>query len=487
MKKPNILFIMCDQLRADIFSCVGGSAHTPNIDALAAEGVCFTNCMTVAPLCVPARVSLMTGKYPHSNGAWDNAPYILSPDADLWPKVIRDQGYSTSVFGKLHLHSDYGDMIAYEPTVRGYGFDFVNEISGPHSSTQTRTHLSEMWMEKGLWETYCLDMDTRKKPFAKPTPLPTEAYYDVYVGTESRKYLEEYSGEKPWFCHVSFGGPHEPWDAPRPYSEMYAPDDMPKPLPQTADAKPDRPRGMVDANFNKLNCRCSEETAAELRANYSGTVTLIDEQIGALIKTIKRRGEWDNTVVLLTSDHGELNGDHGMVKKRNFYRGALNIPLIIRTPETVGRDEHFCDALTSFLDVGTTLTDYAGGTQDYIQFGRSLKPLIENGGTEFRDCVISELSGELMYMDRKWKMVTNAQGEVYQLFDLENDPDELLNMAGAEEYRKKEEELTIRLFRELAGTRCLTATVMQMTEPPLSAEFKENYGDSIALRARRMT
>ena len=111
-KQPNILFIMADQFRGDIMSCVGGPAQTPSLDALAAEGSCFTNCSTVAPLCVPARISMMTGKYPHTTGSWDNAAYALSPEANLWTKEIQSMGYSTAVFGKLHLHTDFGDIIS---------------------------------------------------------------------------------------------------------------------------------------------------------------------------------------------------------------------------------------------------------------------------------------------------------------------------------------------------------------------------------------
>jgi len=207
---------MADQFRGDVMSCVGGPAHTPNLDMLASEGVCFTNCSTTAPLCVPARISMMTGKYPHTTGAWDNAAFALSPEANLWTKVIKQQGYNTSVFGKLHLHTDFGDMIGREYIVNGYGFDVVNEISGPHATCQTRTHMGESLQKKGLWETYCSDMETRNRPFAKPSPLPLEDYYDVYVGREGKKYLEEYNGDKPWFCHISFGGPHEPWDTPEP-------------------------------------------------------------------------------------------------------------------------------------------------------------------------------------------------------------------------------------------------------------------------------
>ena len=116
-KRPNILFIMTDQFRADVMSCAGGCARTPALDSLAAEGIRFTECYTVSPLCVPARVSMMTGLYPHTTGVWKNANYVLSPDANLWVKAIHDSGYATSVFGKLHLHTDYGDFIKREITL----------------------------------------------------------------------------------------------------------------------------------------------------------------------------------------------------------------------------------------------------------------------------------------------------------------------------------------------------------------------------------
>ena len=126
MSKPNILFIMADQFRADALHCNGGPGLTPNLDALASEGVLFTNCYTAAPLCVPARISLFTGKYPHTTTAWDNSVYVLDPDAELWTKEIRNQDYETAVIGKLHLHADRGNMIGMESYVNGYGFNFVS-------------------------------------------------------------------------------------------------------------------------------------------------------------------------------------------------------------------------------------------------------------------------------------------------------------------------------------------------------------------------
>ena len=468
---PNILFIMADQFRSDVMSCVGGSAQTPNLDALAAEGVCFTNCCTVAPLCVPARISMMTGKHPHTTGVWDNADYALSPEANLWTKVIHAQGYGSGLFGKTHLHTDFGDMISREPIVQGYGFDTVNEVSGPHSTCQTRTHMSEEWKAKGVWEAYCADMLNRTKvPCAKPSPLPLEDYYDVYVGRKGREFLEQYHEDKPWFCHVSFGGPHEPWDTPEPYASMYRPEDMPAPLPHIQESTADRPRGEYDRIYAKKEIRCSEETAGEIRANYCGGVTLIDKMIGEIIDTIKKRGEWENTVVLFTSDHGEMNGDHGFVNKRNFLRPSLNIPLILRTPETAKKGGRASNALVSLLDIGPPLAALAGGTLAYAPCGKSLCPVLE-GAAEHRSYILSEYAGEIMYMDREWKMVTNKAGEPYLLFDMQNDPQELQNLIGAPEYETVVVTLERKLMRAIAENRCLKPSLTQMPTPRFGQEF----------------
>lgn len=467
LARPNILFIMADQFRGDVMGCAGGPARTPNLDALAGEGVLFTNCCTAAPLCVPARISMMAGLYPHDTGAWDNAPYALSPEAPMWSRVIRALGYGSAVFGKLHLHTDYGDIIARGDVVRGYGFETVDETSGPHAACRARTHMGELWKALGLWDGYCADMRGRgKAPRAKPSPLPLEAYYDVYVGRRGREYLEGYGGEAPWFCHVSFGGPHEPWDTPEPYAGLYKGAALPPPLPPVRDRFVGRPRGEYDRLWETGELHCDEKTAREIRADYCGGVTLIDEMIGGLLETVRRRGEWEHTVVLFTSDHGELNGDHGLVNKRNFLRPALNVPLIVRTPETARRGGRRCGGLVSLLDVGPTLAELAGGTLDYEQFGRSLIPCIRDPERPHRDYILSEYAGEIMYMDREWKLAVNRHGEPYQLFHLAEDSGETDNLAGAPEYREREAALERRLFRAVSENRRLRPGVLQMSAPP---------------------
>lgn len=465
-KQPNILFLFADQWRADHLSCVGGPARTPNLDSIAAEGVVFTNCSTVAPLCVPARISLFTGKYPHTTGAWDNSEYVLSPDAPIWTKEFRGLGYDTSLFGKTHLHTTFGNVIGREWLVNGYGFDTVNEIAGPRGIGRSYTYMGEDWKAKGLYEPFCKDMDDRgKRPHAKPSPLPLEDYYDVYVGQRGKEYLENYSGEKPWFCHISFAGPHEPWDTPEPYASMYRKEDMPKPLPIEVSVNPERPTGEADVRRELPDQKCSPDIAPEIRANYCGGCTLIDDQIGEIIDVIKKRGEWENTIVLFTSDHGEQNGDQGFVQKRCFYRSALNIPLVIRTPETaVGRGK-MTDTLVSLLDVGPTLTELAGKKLDYEQFGKSLCRIIDGTETDVRDYVLSEYYGEIMYMDHEWKIVTNNKGEVYMLFDMVNDPDEQRNLAAAPEAAKITAVLREKMMRAIAENQCLQPVVTQIVNP----------------------
>ncbi|MBQ9080423.1 MAG: sulfatase-like hydrolase/transferase [Clostridia bacterium] len=461
-RRPNILFLMADQFRGDAMSCVGGKANTKNLDEIASEGVVFTQCSTTAPLCVPARVALFSGKYAHTTGAWDNKKFILSPDANIWSKEIKNQGYNTALIGKTHLHGGGGDIIGREPLVNAYGFDMVNEMTGPHACLTARTYMTEEWREKGLFDAFCEDINRRgKAPFAQPSPLPLEDYYDVYVGKHGREFLENAESDKPWFCHISFGGPHEPWDTPEPYASMYDPADMPKPLPRMKDANPDRPRGVTDGLMSKAKISCNEEQAAEIRADYCGGCALIDEQIGRIIDVIKARGEWDNTVVLFTSDHGEMNGDHGFVNKRTFLDGALNVPLIIRTPETAKQGGKKCDALVSLMDVGPTLVELAGGKIEYEQFGKSLCGVLDGSEAQPRDYVLSELSGEIMYMDNEWKIVVNAEGDVYMLFDRVNDKNEQNNLAASAEAQEITHRLREKMLKAIMQTQCHTPAVVQ--------------------------
>ena len=335
MSAPNILFLMTDQQRWDAMGSSGDWVRTPNLDRIAAEGVRFTQCITTTPVCVPARLTLATGRYPHSTAVWTHQPHTLKADADNWMGEIRKLGYRTSLFGKTHLHPHVGDLREKEDLLHAWGLDDVDEIGGPRASTEVMSHMTAMWEQKGLLEEYRADVRERfaNKPYvARASVLPLEDYYDVYVGQKAKQYLESYDRDEPWFCWVSFGGPHEPWDAPEPYASMYDPGAMPEAIADEFD-EPCRPAGWLDHIRKGRFCPDFEEgDVGAMRANYAGNVTLIDDQIGEILAVIEARGELDNTVIAFTSDHGEMNGDHGLIYKMNFYDGALRVPLIIRVP-----------------------------------------------------------------------------------------------------------------------------------------------------------
>ena len=226
-------------------------------------------------------------------------------------------------------------------------------------------------------------------------------------------------------------------------------------------ANPDRPQGETDFRMHKENVHCLPDKAPEIRANYCGNCTLIDEMIGKIVDVIKARGEWDNTVVLFTSDHGEMNGDQEFVNKRTFLDGALNIPLVIRTPETIKEGGIQTDALVSLIDVGPTLIELCGGEIDYPQCGKSLCGVLNCVEEKPRDYVLSELSGEFMYMDENYKALVNTKGEIYMLFDRKNDKDEQYNLAASKVAVDIENDIRKKLLTAIAENIIIPSTTVQ--------------------------
>jgi arylsulfatase len=450
--RSNILFLMTDQQRWDAMGCSGGWVRTPNMDRIASEGVRFSRCVTNSPVCIPARVSLATGHYPHNTGVWQNIPYDMPAETPTWMQVIRDAGYRTSVFGKTHLHQHSGDLRDREHLIRAYGLDVVDEIGGPRASARLLSHMTEMWQQRGLWEPYREDYAERfshKPHVVRPSTLPLDAYADVYVGQQAKRYLERYEEDAPWFCWVSFGGPHEPWDTPVPYASLYNPAAMPPPVPRPERAR-SLPSGHLDDRLAKAPALEPGE-AARLRADYAGKVTLIDDQIGEILAVIEARGELDNTIITLTSDHGELNGDYGLIYKETFLNGAVRVPLLVRTPETAETAVagKVSDSPVEWFDLAPTLVELIGETLPHRQFACSLVPVLENPDREHRDTALCELSGEVMIMDRRWKLALNRAGQPYLLFDLEHDPNEMQNLIGVPGTDEISDSLRLRLLERL--------------------------------------
>src|SRR5205823_3743041 len=223
---------------------------------------------------------------------------------------------------------------------------------------------------------------------------------------------------------------------------MYRPDEMPEPRKRPP-LRRRGPTGELDRRFAESQEKIGN--ARELRASYAGKVTLIDDQIGEILKEIEARGELDRTVILFTSDHGEMNGDYDLIHKSNFLNPAVRVPFIIRTPEArkSSRAGATSDSPAEWFDAGPTLAESAGAKLNYTQFGRSVIPSLQNSQTEHRSFAISELLHEVMYLDRDWKLMLNRKREQYRLFDVKNDPMEMNDLIGIPEHD--------RLVKELKG------------------------------------
>jgi choline-sulfatase len=389
----------------------------------------FTHAVTNSPECIPARFALATGLYPHQTGVWRNGRITLSPQAQTWMQALVRQGYRTSLIGKSHFHetahpsNDLRDGIAL---MHAYGLQEADEIAGPRASQHILCNMTEQWQKAGLWQCYRDDVADRlatRPTVVRASPLGYDAYYDTYVGRQAVETIAKFDSRQPWFCWVSFAGPHEPWDTPSPFDTLFDPADMPPCVPKPEDAS--QRGGLLKTLYGTTHePGLIPAEAAALRANYAGNVALIDRQIGDILDMLEDRFMADDTLILFTSDHGEMNGDHGLIYKGNFLNASVNIPLIMRPPSGC---RGVSDALVELIDVGTTILDYAeGGTWP----GLSLRPVLEGKAATRRRFVASEFRGHTMIADARWKAEFAPDGRTELLFNRLHDPQESKNLAG---------------------------------------------------------
>jgi arylsulfatase len=474
--RPNILIVIPDELRADALSYAGHPVfRTPHIDRIAKEGVWFRNAYCSAPLCMPARASMLTGTYPHNHHIQENAG-ALPPDDESYALLLRDAGYATAYVGKTHFGSDAPgrDFIAHEADVRRRGFDYVHQVPGPMALTRTVNHLTRRWEELGLLELYREDYRRRAADpgaGAWASPLPLEEFADSYVGARAEDWLRSYRQARPFLLVVGFGGPHPPFDAPEPYASRYRPEDLPPPLPagELGDWLPGHAREYMERltggdrrgestpgapGAGEVGVRISQQRMA----NYGGKIALIDDRVGRLLDVLDERGWTENTLVIFLSDHGEMGGDHGRYHKSVFFESSVRIPFAMRWPTGFSGGQGL-DPLIEQLDLFATVLDAGGAGPSRRAFARSLLPLARAGANEGlgagegpREAVYSELKREIMVRDARYKYVVDAQGRGVQLYHLEADPTEQRNLVGHPEQRRVEQDLRERLLTWLVST-----------------------------------
>ncbi len=343
-----------------------------------------------------------------------------------------------AVFGKTHLTRST-DLIAAEPLLRKIGFETINETHGPRQSRRTRTHLSEYWARLGLLDAFRDDIEARntKNNLVRPSPLGYEHYYDTYVARRAKQFLETYNEERPFFCWLSFPGPHEPYDAPEPYASMFSPNDMPP-----ATARPETVGGAPGVLQELISTECPENLhltsveIAALRANYAGGVRLIDDLIGEIVDLLKQKNLYENTVILFTSDHGEMNGDWGLLRKKVFLDGAARVPLVVKPAEAMSDTVRSAksNALIELMDVGPTLVDLAKLAGAPSFGGRSFAKQMFEPAAEHREIIFGQYENDRMFLSKDWKLVLNENERPSLLFNRQDDPDEQRNLCTEVDY-----------------------------------------------------
>ncbi len=453
--RPDILMIMPDQMRADCMGCAGNEAiETPTLDGLAESGVRLSHCCTSSPVCMPARYSFVSGTYPHNHGMWANHGRQDPFDETIFHR-LQDAGYYTAHIGKSHFYPHGHEMHTreWEPYMHARGYDFVHETGGPWANARMPSYLTDYWQERGgLWEAYREDYERRRQADGAavwPSPHSVADYQGSYLGRLARVYVAGYERDEPLCVYVGFPGPHMPWDAPGEYAEMYDPDAMPDPIqPQ------DAPAWLSEASreFHGYLRRdiFDEGEFKRMAANYYGKVSLLDRWIGDILQAQDARRGLDNTIVIFWSDHGEMLGDHQRINKCVFYRGALRVPLIIHWPGMDGGATR--DELCSQIDLFPTLLDGLGLEPSKRAVGRSLLPALRGEEVPDDQEALSEVRDYTMLRTRRYKYVIDDQGEGIQLNDMEEDPEEVVNLCGREDMAEVEAEMRDRLLRMLART-----------------------------------
>lgn len=450
-RKPDVLIIMPDQLRADCVGAYGNKViKTPNIDKIAEQGVLFRNAFTTSPVCMPARASFVSGVYPHNHHMWTNEGSLPADDETFF-RHLQENGWFVAYVGKSHF---YEHRSFHMKTMEGYmkkrGIDYVHETTGPHSTVHTDSYMTDYLKEKGLLDAFRDDYKKRTMFSTHPSPLPEESYLDSYVGKKTVEFIKNYSQDKPLCLFVGFPGPHEPWDPPGKYAEMYSTKDMPDEIkddkmPVWLSEKVKSRMQREREYFREL----TSEKIKEIRAMYYGKVSIIDYWVGEIIEEYGKKRNPENLVIVFWSDHGDMLGDHGILHKVVFYESSIKVPLIIKWP---GKNDTIKNSanIVEIIDVFPTLLAGLDVSPSERAAGENL---FEEKKQNF---ALSEIYAydcyNYMIRTDKFKYSINEKGDGVYLFALDNDPLERKNLLGNREFAEAEQKLRETLLKKLLNS-----------------------------------
>jgi len=446
-QRPNILWICTDQQRYDTIHTLGNPhIRTPNLDRLVAQGVAFTHAHCQSPICTPSRASFLTGMYPstvhaciNGNDHWDEA-------APLITKTLADAGYDCALAGKFHLSS----AMAHEPELRpkddGYRRFWYSHA--PHQGMGKGNQYTDWLTSIGQ------DYKKLKKNYGY---IPAKWHQTTWCTDRAIEFMKE-QRKGPWLCSVNIYDPHGPFDPPQEYVDRFDIESLPEPLFRESDLAAQR--RLAGIMFQSKVKRPAYPDAKLTLAKYWAQIELIDENVGRMLEVLEETGQRENTVVIFTSDHGEMAGDHGLNKKGcRFYEGLVRVPLIFSWPGRFKRGLR-SEGLVELLDITPTLLELNGLPVPETMHGRSLLPILTGRADpghhrDFVRCEYYEVLGgprsyATMLRTREYKLVNYHGHEPGELFDLKNDPHEFENQWDNPAYASVRFDLTKKSFDALA-------------------------------------
>jgi uncharacterized sulfatase len=483
-KKPNILLITSDQQHWSTLGCINPEIQTPHLDLLAREGTLFERAYCPNPTCTPTRASLITGRYPSQHGAWSLGTK-LSENEHTVGEDFTGAGYRTSLVGKAHFQPLQGTEEF--PSLESYpilqDLDFWREFDGPFYGFEkvrlARNHADEahvgqhyaIWMEeRGLanWRDYFRPPTGNNADQRHRWGIPEEFHYDTWIAEETCAQLEAYAAQgEPFFLWASFFDPHPPYLVPEPWDQMYDPsaltvpslvvgehDANPPHFRMTQEETPDfsawKETGFGIHGYNS-HLHDRDEMAKNI-AIYYAMISLMDHYIGRILDRLQALGLAGDTLVVFTTDHGHLFGQHGLIAKGGFhYEDLVRLPFIVRAPGQVpagGRSR----ALQSLVDLPTTFLRWAGIEPPRSMVGVDQGPVWRGEIARARDHCIVENRHEptsihiKTYIEDRYKLTVYYQRDYGELFDLQEDPAEVKNLWDSPQHRELKAELTRKLL-----------------------------------------
>lgn len=488
--KPNVLLLFADQHNADFLGCAGHPfVKTPNLDRLAAQGVRFTRAYCQDAICVPSRTALMTGLYPRTTGCLDNGDSPVS-QAKLYPlqQVFQSGGYLTGCFGKRHLP---------RPTL-ALGWNRSATVIEPNQDPSDENYRD--WIRtRGPGQAEAFEKDWKGNLQSDMgchiSEVKPENRIEAYTALKTKEFLRDCKNQgKPFFCWTSFHGPHQPYTPPAKWAAVYPVEEMP--LPSSWNEPIGHlPPGLQKWRRNTKDPWCLAKAAENPElyrryiAYYCAQVTEVDHCIGKVLAELDALGLRENTIVIYASDHGDFVARHGMIEKcavfHNVYEDTLRVPLVISWPGHF-RKKATCNDLAQLVDIYPTLVDLlklARPADAPKLAGVSLAAALSEGKPTGHRYVVSENWSQVSVVTDRYKLgVWIDPAPRYaerdfrtkfpdMLFDRENDPQELVNLAGKPEYAAVEAQLRADLAEWAGrtpddGKKAIAASGPKAKKPP---------------------